>query len=391
MTRLGDGEPVTLDEPAGDGQARTVAATLALSLATRRPVEWRRAEAQEVPSRAASPGESPALQADVGSPTGRDSIGHGLDAGVASRPAVALAQAVATAVGARVDGQLATFEPMPVRPGRRTVTCPPGVSAVLVLESLMWPLALAQGTSELSVFGATHVARVPSFHDLALGLFPAAERLGVAGEVALQAAGFAPEGGGQLRARIYSAPKLQAADWTHRGVLREVRAYACVANLGIGIARPLAQRLSERLRSRGVAAQVEVLPMPATRGRGLCVVVAAEFERVRSVFTSVGEAGKPGGEVVDEAVAGLCRLLERRGALPPLLAEQLLVPAALAASRFGAPGALPASRERRPSRLSVSEVTWELLQVARAARALCEVEIQVQGLPGEEGLVEVRP
>ncbi len=357
MTQRGDAESVTLDGPVGPGAGRVLAATLALSLATRRSLEWHWAEGDQ--ERAGRAG--------------------------------ALAEAVAAATGSRVDGPLARFSPAPLRPGRRTLACPPGVAATLALEALLWPLALARGTSDLEITGETHAAGAPSFHDLALGLLPAAEKLGVAGELALESAGFAPEGGGLLRARLFSAPRLKPAEVTHRGVLREVRAFACVANLGIGIALPLERRLSDRLRTRGIAAQVELLPMPAARGRGLCVVVAAEFEHARSVFTAVGEAGRPGDEVVDEAVNGLWRLLERRGALSPMLAEQLLVPAALAASPFGAPGALPTSREGRPSRLSVSEVTPELLQIARVARALCDVEIQVQGLPGDEGLVEVRP
>lgn len=358
MTQRGAKVSVTLDGPQGPRAGDVLAAALGLALATRREVRWR------LP-----------MESEQG-------------------PAWSLVAAVAGATGAEVEtsgGEL-RFTPVPLRSGRYGLTCSPGVPVALALEALWWPLALAQGASDLDVFGETHAAGSPSFHDFAYGVMPAYERQGGGGELALESAGFPPEGGGHVRARVFPAPRLRGLDLPNRGMLREVRAVALVANLGIGIALPMERRLSERLRLRGIAGQVEMLPMPAARGRGLAVVVAAEFEHARAAFTAVGEAGRPGHEVVDRAVDDLVRLLERRGAVDARLAGRMLVGAALAASVFGAPGAIANARERRPSsRFTVGEVTGELLAVARVARALCDVEVQVQGLPGEEGVVEVRP
>ena len=47
--------------------------------------------------------------------------------------------------------------------------------------------------------------------------------------------------------------------------------------------------------------------------------------------------------------------------------------------------------ERGTSRLSTTRITETLLPLAEVARRFLDVEIQIQGLPGDEGLIEVRP
>ncbi len=259
-----------------------------------------------------------------------------------------------------------------------------------LIQALALPLAVSGSASTLRITGVTHLAGSPSFHELALAWLPAVERLGFAGEVSLEAAGFVPDGGGVVSVRIFPSPRLHPIDLGQRGLLHEVQALALVANLGIGIAVQLERRLSERLRARGIAAQIEVLPMPVERGRGLAAVVSAQFERSRVVWAAVGEAGRPAAAVADEAVDHLQRLLERRGAVDGALAAQLLPFMAIASSSFSAPGAI-GQGSRGASRVTTSEVTTPLLAVADVARRFLDVDIQVQGLPGDEGLVEVRP
>jgi RNA 3'-terminal phosphate cyclase (ATP) len=284
-----------------------------------------------------------------------------------------------------------------------TLTCEPGplkagsyrfesaaASLAPLLEMVSVPLALAGAPSDLRATGVTHFPNAPSFHEFAFGWLPVAERLGLTGEFRLDAAGFWPEAAGLSTARVYPAPRLRPIESTQRGMLVEVQAIVLLANLGIGIALPMERRLNERLRTCGIAAQTEILPLPVERGRGVAVAIVAQFEHTRVAFSVVGEAGRPAEALADEVVDRLQAFLRRRGLLPGEVAERILVPLALASSSFGAPGAL-LKAPRGSSRISTSEVTGTLLAVAGVVRRFLDVEVQIQGLPGGDGVIEIRP
>lgn len=303
---------------------------------------------------------------------------------------VRAAQAIlgGVAEGAIAGSRALSFEPVAPKSGSYDIEVSSATGAVLQMVAV--PLSLAGGASTLRLRGPTHCRGGRSFHDVAYGWLPIVERVGVAGELSLASAGFDTDGMGCIDARIYPSPRLQGMELGSRGMLVETQALALVANLGIGIALPLERRLSERLRASGISAQVEVLPMPADKARGLAAVIVVQFERVRTAIVAVGQTGHPAEEVADAAVDDLQRFLRRRGAVPGSLAEDLVVPLAVAASRLGSPGVIGRDAPVG-SRLTTSEVTPALLAVADVARRLLGVEIQIQGLPGDDGTVEIRP
>lgn len=265
-----------------------------------------------------------------------------------------------------------------------------GLPATVLCEALWWPIALSGGITELELAGATHPPGGPSLHDLAGAALPLWSAFGATGELALESASFGEAAGGLVRARIFDAPRAEAWRCAQRGLLRDVRAIVLVSRVGASLALPAEARLRERLRACGIAAEIELVGMPSQQGRGLAVLVEARFEHVAGAFTVV-RPGAAAGDVADEAVNELVRYLRARGALEPRQAARALVAAALAASPHGAPGVIAPGAEPGVSRFSVSEVTVGLLSIARAARALCGVDVRVVGLPGVEGMIEVRP
>ena len=80
--------------------------------------------------------------------------------------------------------------------------------------------------------------------------------------------------------------------------------------------------------------------------------------------------------MADEAVDALAAFLGTDGAVDPWLADQLLLPLALA---------------NRPSALRTSEVTAHLLTNADVIRLFLPVEISVDGPLGGPATVQVRP
>ncbi len=73
-----------------------------------------------------------------------------------------------------------------------------------------------------------------------------------------------------------------------------------------------------------------------SKGQGTVVFVWAEFEHALSGFTSLGQRGKPAEQVAEEACEDLLDFVKGSSALDRYLADQLLLPLAMAkgTSRF---------------------------------------------------------
>lgn len=357
-----DDLPILLDGSGGDGGGARLRTALALSLVTGRPFGLTGVRAGRP-----EPGLRPAHVATL-------------------RAAARLCDAEVT--GADAGATRLDFRPRaPVRPVEGlTLEAGPGGSTGLLLQVVCWPLALAGGGS-LVLRGATHQAQAPSFHFLALAWAPAVARLGFGLEVSLQAASFHAEGGGEVSARIDPPRALPALDLGSRGMLREVEVISMAGGLGAAAADRQAGRATRAMRALGVAAEVERLPLPVAGPVGGHVLVLATFERLRSGHGAVAPPDRPPEEAGDLAVAAFREHLTAGGAVDPLLADQLLVPAALRAA-----GLTPAPAGPAPAtRFTVSRVTAHLLDVAAVVPRFLDVSVEVVGRVGEAGEVRVQP
>jgi RNA 3'-terminal phosphate cyclase (ATP) len=100
----------------------------------------------------------------------------------------------------------------------------------------------------------------------------------------------------------------------------------------------------------------------------------------------VGAPGEPPDKVAEAAVQAFDGFLRGGAALDRFLGEQLVLPAALAASgRVALPGLVPATR------YTVAAVTGHLLTAAEVARRFLDVEVAVLGAEGAEGEVRIQP
>jgi RNA 3'-terminal phosphate cyclase (ATP) len=257
----------------------------------------------------------------------------------------------------------------------------------LLLQTLFWPLALAGAPSVVTLRGGTHQDHAPSFHYLALVWAPAVARLGFRVELELQAAGFYPEGGGELTARIEPAHPMPPLDLLHRGTVQEVEVVSMVAGLGHDVSERQAARALRALRDAGISAEAERVPVPTRGSRGGHVLVVATFERTRAGFGAVSGPDRAPEETADLAVDAFLAYLSGGAAVDPHLGDQLLLPAALLAAGVvaPAPGVVPATR------YTVSRVTKHLVTNAAVLRRFLDVDISIAGSEDAEGEVRVQP
>jgi len=294
-------------------------------------------------------------------------------------------RAVATISGARVVGdevgsRRLAFTPGPPRAGAYRFEIGTAGSASLVLQAVHLPLALADGPSAVEIVGGTHVPWSPSFDEIEGCWSVWMERLGLPVAVELEAAGFYPAGGGRLVARFEGRGTPRPLEATERGEWREVRVRSSVCNLPLSIAERQAGAAAARLAGaerRAPCAVVPELREVAGPGPGTAIAVVGVAEKAVGSASALGAPGKPAERVGREAAGAFLRWAETPAALDEHLADQILLPLALA---------------DEISVFTAARVTAHLRTQAEAIASFLPVEVRIDPLPDSPAArVEVRP
>ncbi|MBS2027029.1 MAG: RNA 3'-phosphate cyclase [Deltaproteobacteria bacterium] len=350
-------EPVRIDGQEGEGGGQVLRTALTLSLITGRPFELVNVRGKRKP-----PGLRPQHLA-----------------------CVKLAQTIgsATVQGDTVGSHHITFAPQAVRSGDFLFDVGTAGSVALLFQGVCFPLALAGGTSKLKLKGGTHVTHSPSIMDLALAWAPWMARLGFTFELELEAAGFYPEGGGEVTAVVKPAQPSKAFTCMGRGTLLEARVLSVVGGRPQVSAGELGARAARKLRAAGVLAEVETLPVRAIRSKGAAIYVVGKFEHGTSTFYELAE-GKDPLAAADRVAKNFGGFMERGGAVDRHLGDQLLLPLAIAAA--GLQGGTPTS-----GHYTTEAVTQHLLTHADVVQRFLDVRVAIRGELGEVGEVVVAP
>lgn len=279
----------------------------------------------------------------------------------------------ARSTGAEVGSEELVFVPAPVKPGNYWVDVGGGGSAVLLFQTLYYPLALAGG-GQLVLRGGTHVPQSPTYHYLSWIWLPTLSRLGFGGQLHLKEAAFQPSGGGEFRAEIPKIlPPPGSADWRARGTLRDVEVTSFVSGLPFETAERQASGAIAALREQGIYCSAENIPLPSARSRGAAVFILARFEHTRAGFCALADPAKPPETIGREAAAQVAAFMSTGAAIDEHLADQLLLPAALlAAQKLGpaSPGTV---------RFTTTEATAHLRTQAALLAQFLPVTIDISG------------
>lgn len=198
-------------------------------------------------------------------------------------------------------------------------------SVSLVLQTVLLPLALASGSSKLTLRGGTHVAWSPSFSYIKDVYLPALARLGIQANIELAEWGFYPAGGGELVAHIPgNCVQVRAMSLTERGALERAWGTAVAANLSAHIPQRMANRAQNLLSH--FRADVQARRVRA-QGPGVGIFLTAEYSGgVRAGFSAYGRKGLPAERVAKAACQDLIRHHHSGAPVDMHLADQLIVP-----------------------------------------------------------------
>jgi RNA 3'-terminal phosphate cyclase (ATP) len=257
------------------------------------------------------------------------------------RQHLACVQAAQAVSGARVQGADAgsmslVFEPGAVCAGDHVFSVGTAGSATLVLQTV-WPaLMLADDASRLTLAGGTHNPMAPPFHFIERCYAPLLQRLGAGSRLQLRRHGFFPAGGGEFVAEILPAVGgLQPYDLLERGALIAAHAEALAAAVPRSVASRELAILQRELGWPDEALQVPVLRQ--NEGPGNALMATLVHEHVTELAISFGERGRSAEDVALSLAAELRTYQAGTGALGPHLADQWVLPLALAVWRSGRP------------------------------------------------------
>ncbi|WP_300451716.1 RNA 3'-terminal phosphate cyclase [Accumulibacter sp.] len=239
-------------------------------------------------------------------------------------------QASAAIADAAVDGatpgsRRLSFIPRGIRGGDYRFAIGTAGSCTLVLQTVLPALWYADSPATVSVSGGTHNPAAPPADFLLRAWLPLVRRLGVRTEIELLRHGFFPAGGGEVCARVEpGAPApLEVVD---RGTLCACRAVAIVAGVPADVAR---REIAEaRLHLPQLTGETRVLPQ--REGPGNALLIEVEHSRSSEIFTGFGARGVRAERVASQVAAVARDYLESGAAVGEHLADQLVLPLALA-------------------------------------------------------------
>ncbi|WP_119388452.1 RNA 3'-terminal phosphate cyclase [Taklimakanibacter lacteus] len=232
------------------------------------------------------------------------------------------------AQGVELGSTALTFEPGEVRAGDYGFAIGSAGAASLVFQTVFLPLARQTAASRLTIEGGTHNLAAPPFEFLERAFLPAVRRMGFDATLTLQRHGFYPAGGGKLMAEIgpvRTGPEKFVAE--DRGTLLSRNGEAMFANLGVDIARREAGRLQELLAL--AEGEVKIREVEAS-GPGNLLWIEIRHEHITDVFTAHGELNVTAEQVAGKVAKQVDKYIESEAAIGAHLADQLLLPLALA-------------------------------------------------------------
>ena len=347
--KAGAQESVTIDGSHGEGGGQILRTSLSLSALTGRPVEIVKIRAGR---------SRPGLQAQ-----------H-----LASVKAAA-ALCAASLEGAEIGSVRLRFAPQaaPTAGVYHFAIGTAGATA-LVMQTVLTPLAFADGASRVAVTGGTHVSFAPTADYLERVYLPTLARHSLAASMESPCAGFFPKGGGMVQAEVAGGGVSNPITMTERGALLSLTALVVTSGLPETVAERGIAAVRQALPRLPVTLAVEVREVPSI-GAGAAVLLVAESEGGLAGFSAVGERGKRMETVAEEACGDFQAWWETGAACEEHLADQLVLPMALTAGE---------------SRWTTSRVTEHLRTVLWVVPQFLPVEAAFAEKADGSGLVTLR-
>lgn len=234
--------------------------------------------------------------------------------------------------GDELGSQRILFTPGNVKGGDYHFAIGTAGSTSLVCQTILLPLALAGGESRVTFEGGTHNGMSPSVTFLEQSFLPILASMGIQTEIKLKKLGFYPAGGGKWSLTIKSNTKLEfvgfeQSEKSQCELADKVTVTAVVSQLPESIGQREIDTVIKSLQLNPSAGNLLTVNSP---GPGNTLIIAYDQGNHSSVFEVVGELGVSAEKVAKRSIGRLRKLLKATADVEEHLADQLLLPMAVA-------------------------------------------------------------
>lgn len=226
------------------------------------------------------------------------------------------------------------FSPGKIKAGNFNFAIGSAGSTVLVCQTILPVLALAQSSSTVTFEGGTHNGMSPSLCFLEQSFLPILKRMGVDCQIKTTALGFYPAGGGKWQIIVQPTTKLKPIQLTTAGAdfakqTNNCSLTALVSSLPSSIGQREINTAKKVLNWHDAPSLVQNVITP---GPGNSFQLGIDSETHRTVFEVTGEKGLSAQNVAKRAAGRVNVFIQSQAAVEEYLADQLLLPIALAGS-----------------------------------------------------------
>ena len=234
----------------------------------------------------------------------------------------------AEVAGAAIGSTEIEFIPGKIQAGHYHFSVGGAGSSVLIFQTVLPALMLAKQPSQLTLEGGTHNPLAPSYEFLTEAFLPVLNQIGVKTNTRIERYGFNPVGGGCWTIRIEPPESFIPLQIESRGELVRQEA-RCI---GAGLPDHVIER--ERaclLKKLNWTEDEVVMKQVKSPGAGNLVSLRAYYSEITEVIDCLGEFGIKAERVASKAVSQLRRYQVHGAPVGHYLADQLLLPLAVAA------------------------------------------------------------
>ena len=278
-----------------------------------------------------------------------------------------------SADGHALESQELIFHPGKVRAGNYHIRISTAGSTTLVFQTILLPLLLADKQSVVVIEGGTHNPMAPPVDFLEAVYLPILHAMGAQVCLSMDRHGFAPAGGGQITARVRPSA-LTPVDLLERGVLESISGRVLSAHLDLSVAKREVAAITKLLGVEKDAVEVKVITDSA--GPGNAVLIDGRWAQGRELVIAYGERGRSGEVVVRDAVKDFTRYKNATAPVGRCLADQLLLPFAVAGG--GSFRTLPLSNHFETNRSVIEAFLPVRIETTEESRSSVLVEIRAR-------------
>ncbi|MGB7323442.1 MAG: RNA 3'-terminal phosphate cyclase [Rubripirellula sp.] len=234
-------------------------------------------------------------------------------------------------VGADLGSCELTFTPGKVRGGDYQYQVGSAGSAILVAQTVLPALLMSGTAATVTIDGGTHASWAPPFDFFERCFLPLVNQMGANVTATIAAHGFYPAGGGEITVVVNPTLGLRGIELVDRVGDMRPRVTALVSKIPTSVG----DRECDVIRRKADwnADVCEVIDVAKSGGPGNSVMIECQFDNVTELFVGFGKIGVRAEQVARSTLREARKYLVSDVPVGPYLADQLLMPAGLAASR----------------------------------------------------------